>query len=217
MIPDAALIETVRVIGGIAPLWPLHVERLQESARALRVILDELERPSGGDDRVVRFEVSSGAVRITEREVGSDAPIALSTSPASHRGYPYKVTDRAWLDAAGMTARAHSADDALLLDAEGRVVEASIWAIGWWDGERLVFPPLVLGGLQSVARRRLGEVVRGGVAAAELDGRALHRVPLVACNAARGLVPVAVLDGAAVPSNHRTAAVARRFWERVDA
>lgn len=217
MTQDVALIETVRVIGGIAPLWRLHLERLDESARALRLTLGALDRPSGGDDRVVRFEVSSTGVRITEREVGTDAPIALITSPANHRGYPYKVTDRAWLEAAGITARAHSADDALLLDAEGRIIEASIWAIGWWDGERLMFPPLVLGGLQSVARRRLGEVVRGGIATAELQGRALHRVPLVACNAARGLVPVAVLDGVAVPSNHRTAPVARRFWERTDA
>ncbi len=214
---DAALIETVRVIGGLAPLWPLHVERLEEGARALRITLSTLDRPSGGADRVVRFEVSSHGVRVSDREVGSSGPIALSTSQANHRGYPYKVTDRAWLDAAGMIARAHEADDALLLDVDGLVVEASIWAIGWWEGERLVFPPLALGGLQSVARRRLGEIVRGGTATAELRGRALHRVPLVACNAARGLVPVVALDGYAVPANHRTAAVARRFWERPDA
>ena len=148
---DAALIETVRVIGGLAPLWPLHVERLEEGARALRITLATLDRPSGGADRVVRFEVSSHGVRVSDREVGSSGPIALSTSQANHRGYPYKVTDRAWLDAAGMIARAHEADDALLLDVDGLVVEASIWAIGWWEGERLVFPPLALGGLQSVA------------------------------------------------------------------
>ena len=61
---DAALIETVRVIGGLAPLWPLHVERLEEGARALRITLATLDRPSGGADRVVRFEVSSHGVRV---------------------------------------------------------------------------------------------------------------------------------------------------------
>lgn len=162
--PQAAttLLETVRVRNGVAPLWPLHLERLHRSAAALGIAVGELERPAGGDDRIVRFEVSNGVVRSTEREVGSTAPLALVTAHAVHQGYPHKVAARAWLEAARMPIGSQSTDDVLFFDAEGYLVEASIWAIGWWDRETLVFPPLALGGLPSVARARLAETVRGG-------------------------------------------------------
>lgn len=208
------LIETMRVIDGHVPLWPLHLDRLHRSAAALGILVPELERPGGGADRVVRLEVSEGEVSWSERPLGATEPIALVMSPAPHRGYPHKRTDRAWLDACGMAARGSGADDALLLDVGEVVVEATIWAIGWWRGERLVFPPLALGGLPSVARARLAEVVRGGLATAQLHRGEAYGAPLVACNAARGLVPVAALDGVAIPANQRTAVVARRFWDR---
>ncbi len=49
--PQAAttLLETVRVRNGVAPLWPLHLERLHRSAAALGIAVGELERPAGGD------------------------------------------------------------------------------------------------------------------------------------------------------------------------
>ena len=53
-----------------------------------------------------------------------------------------------------MPTKSQSTDDVLFFDAEGYLVESSIWAIGWWDRETLVFPPLALGGLPSVARAR---------------------------------------------------------------
>lgn len=211
------LIETVRVIGGRAPLWLLHWERLHRSAAALGVTLPEVVAPEGGEDRVVRYEVSEGQVLMSDRELGSAAPLALYTSPAPHRGYPHKSVDRAWLEAARMTAGHFEADDALLLDPSGQVVEATIWAIGWWDHETLVFPPLTLGGLPSIARARLSETVRGGVREAAITRDELRGVALLACNAARGVVSVAALDDDAVPANHRTLAISKRFWARRDA
>lgn len=208
------LIETVRVIGGTAPLWPLHLARLERSAEALGVPLPPIHAPTGGDDRAVRFEISAEGVEITERPVGSVGPIALMSWPDLHRGYPHKVAPRAWLDAARLAASAQAADDALFFDAEGRLVEASIWTIGWWDEEALVFPPLALGGLPGVARARLAETVRGGIHEGVLTRDQLAWRSLVACNAVRGLVPVAVLDGEAVPGNLRTLQVAKRFWNR---
>ena len=208
------LIETVRVIGGRAPLWPLHQQRLLQSASALGMRPPEIAAPEGGVDRVVRYEISEGRVEVSEREVEGVAPLALYTSPAPHRGYRHKLIDRAWLEAARMTARHFEADDALLLDAEGRVVEASIWTIGWWDREVLVFPPLALGGLPGVARARLMETVRGGVREAAVMREELRGVALLACNAARGVVSVAALDDDGVPANHRTRALAKRFWAR---
>jgi 4-amino-4-deoxychorismate lyase len=208
------LIETVRVIHGIAPLWPLHLSRLARSAAALDVPLPPLHAPTGGEDRAVRFEVSIQGVEITERPVGASGPIALVSWPDPHRGYPHKVADRGWLEAARLGVGPQASDDALFFDPEGRLVESSIWTIGWWDEETLVFPPLALGGLPGVARARLAETVRGGIVEGVLTRDQLAWRSLVACNAVRGLVPVAVLDGEAVPGNLRTAEVAKRFWNR---
>jgi hypothetical protein len=68
--------------------------------------------------------------------------------------------------------------------------------------------------LPSVARARLAETVRGGLRATPLARDALAWRSLVACNAARGLVPVHSLDGEPVPGNLRTEAVMKRFWLR---
>lgn len=209
-----ALIETVRVIDGVAPLWPLHQARLAESAQALGLKLPAIEEPEGGVDRVVRIEVSESRILVSDRDVGSTAPIALYSSPVTHRGYPHKTAERAWLEAARLTAGRFQADDALLLNEDGKMIEASIWAIGWWAGESLYFPPLTLGGLPSVARRRLAETVRGGIQEATATRSELRGVALLACNAARGVVSVAALDDDAVPANHRTLALSRRFWAR---
>jgi branched-subunit amino acid aminotransferase/4-amino-4-deoxychorismate lyase len=208
------LIETVRIIDGEAPLWPLHRWRLMNSALILGLPLPEFEVPKGGDDRVLRIEFSAEGVHITEREIGSVEPLTLATSPVPHRGYPHKTTNRAWLDAARATGRTTGADDALLFDAEGRLIEATHWAVGWWEGESLCFPPLALQGLKSVARARLTEMVRSGVREAVLTRDELGKRSFVACNAARGVVSVGILDGTVIPENPRTAALAKRFWDR---
>ncbi len=211
---DAILFETVRVQAGRAPLWDLHHARAMASASALELVPPPDVAPAWPDgDAVVRCELVGGAWQLVPRPVPTIEPIVLATSPAPHRGYPHKITDRAWLEAARLSVTPLRADDALLLDAAGRVVESAIWAIGWWDREGLVFPPLVLGGLPSVARAHLERVVRGGIQAGECTRAELSGRSLVACNAARGVVPVAALDGEAVPGNLRTLPLAARFWD----
>lgn len=127
----STLIETVRIIDGVAPLWALHMARLQRSGQALGMVIPDVPVPSGGDDRVIRIEITSGEVRLSERELPTVAPIALATSPAPHRGYRHKTGDRGWLEAARMSVQPLGADDALLLGTGGEVVEATIWTIGW--------------------------------------------------------------------------------------
>jgi branched-subunit amino acid aminotransferase/4-amino-4-deoxychorismate lyase len=211
------LIETVRIIDGVAPLWPLHRWRLMNSALILGLPLPEFDVPKGGADRVLRIEFSPDGMHETEREVGSVESLALATSPVPHRGFPHKTANRAWLEAACATGRAAGADDALLFDAEGRLIEATRWAVGWWDSETLCFPPLALQGLKSVARDRLVEMERGGVREAVLRRDELAKRSFVACNAARGVVSVGLLDGTVIQENPRTAALAKRFWSRTPA
>ena len=208
------LLETVRIIDGVAPLWPLHRWRLMNSALLLGLPLPEFDAPAGGADRVLRIEFSGEAPQLTEREIGSVEPVSLASAPAPHRGYPHKTTTRAWLEAARATGRATGADDALMFDTAGRLIEATRWAIGWWDGEILCFPPAALGGLKSVARARLTEMARGGVRDAVLTRDELAKRSLLACNAARGVLSVGMLDGTLLPPNPRTDALAKRFWDR---
>jgi hypothetical protein len=53
-----ALIETMRIRNGLAPLWYLHIRRLATSCKALGIPLPgELPPPEGGLDRTVRWEV----------------------------------------------------------------------------------------------------------------------------------------------------------------
>ena len=208
------LIETVRIIDGRAPLWPLHRWRLMNSALMLGLPMPEIEEPSGGAERIIRLEIAPDGLRQAERDVTSPEPISLVSSPVPHRGYPHKVGSRAWLEAARATGRITGADDALLFDASGRLIEATRWAIGWWEGETLCFPPLALGGLKSVARARLTEMVRSGLREDVLQRDGLGKRSFVACNAARGVRSVGMLDGAIFPENPRTVALARRFWDR---
>ncbi|HSM16933.1 MAG TPA: aminotransferase class IV [Gemmatimonadales bacterium] len=207
-----ALIETVRVRHGRAPLWPYHVERLERSCAALAIPFPlDLAPPVGGDHRVVRYQVSPSDVEVSERAVGSVAPVRLVTARALHQPYPDKTTDRAAFNAALAEAKAAGADDALMLTPEGYVAEGCIWSVFWWEGGRIACPASSLGVLPGVARARLGErvgpLVERHVERGYLDGR-----PLFVANAARGVVPVAELDGVLVPESPDLALVVAVFW-----
>jgi len=208
--PD--LIETVRIRGGVAPLWYLHLRRLAGSCKALGVPLPgELPTPSGGADRVHRIQVGSRGATVSERPVGPTDPVRLVTvSGVVHRPYPHKTTDRAQFAHAIDQARMRGADDGVLLAEGGWVAEAGIWSLFWWEDGRVAAPPLTLGVLPGVARARIAEqagVVERRVRMDDLRGRSLF-----VANAVRGVVSVATLDGVMVPSHEATTALARAFW-----
>ena len=207
------LIETVRIRGGVAPLWYLHLRRLAGSCKALGIPLPgELPTPSGGADRVHRIQVGPRGASVSERPVGPAEPVRLvSVSGVVHRPYPHKTTDRAQFADAMDQARTRGADDGVLLAEGGWVAETGIWSLFWWEDGRVAAPPLALGVLPGVARARIaeqtGEVVERRVQMDQIRGRALF-----VANAVRGVVPVALLDGAAVRPNDATNALAREFW-----
>ena len=206
------LIETVRIRTGSAPLWYLHLRRLAVSCKALGVPLPaELLTPSGGPDRVHRLQVGRGGAVISDRPVGGTDPVSLVTVGVEHRPYPHKTTERLQFDRALEEARAAGADDGLLLTEGGWVAEATIWSVCWWEEGRVVAPPLRLGVLPGVARARIGELTGGmverRVKVDEIRGRSLF-----VANAARGIVPVARLDGESVPPSRETAGLASSFW-----
>lgn len=205
------LLETIRVRDGSAPLWGHHVARLYAACAAAGVSPPrKLDVPGGGPDRVVRLVVTSGGVEATEREPGSLLPVRLITSRRRHEPYPHKTTERRQFDEALAEAAAAQADDAILTTAAGWVAETSVWGLYWWENGRLVAPPLELGILDSVARRRLSELVPiadGRVAPDQLAARGAF-----VANAARGVVGVRSIDGRAVAADAETDALAASFW-----
>lgn len=207
------LIETVRVRNGVAPLWYLHLRRLATSCKALGLPLPgELLTPEGGADRVHRLQVGRRGAAVTERPVGLTDPVSLVTvRGVVHRPYPHKTTDRAQFDRALEEARAAGADDGLLLTEGGWVAESAIWSVFWWEDGRVAAPPLGLGVLPGVARARIGEMI-GGVLERRVKVDEIRGRPLFVANAARGIVPVAGLDGDAVPRATETGRLASGFW-----
>jgi branched-subunit amino acid aminotransferase/4-amino-4-deoxychorismate lyase len=209
----ADLIETVRIRGGVAPLWYLHLRRLAGSCKALGIPLPgELPTPAGGADRVHRLQVGPRGATMSERPVGPADPVRLVTvSGVVHRPYPHKTTDRRQFTEAMDQARARGADDGVLLAEGGWVAEAGIWSLFWWEGGRVSAPPVALGVLPGVARARIAEqaggLVERRVRIDDLRGRSVF-----VANAVRGVVPVASLDGAEVPSDRATTTLARAFW-----
>jgi branched-subunit amino acid aminotransferase/4-amino-4-deoxychorismate lyase len=207
-----ALIETIRLRNGEAPLWYLHLRRLAVSCKALGIPLPgELEVPKGGNDRVYRLEVGMRGVQVSERLAGPSTPVKLIVSKVAHHSYPYKTTERVQFDRALDAARSAGADDGLLLTPGGFAAETAIWSVLWWEDRQLCGPAFDLGILPGVGRARVTELV-GQVEERHSTMEELREVPLILVNAVRGVVPVASVDGVPVPESRETNALARRFW-----
>ena len=54
----------------------------------------------------------------------------------------------------------------------------------------------------------------GGLTEVSVSRDELARKSFIACNAARGVLSVGMLDNVPIAENPRTAALARRFWDR---
>jgi branched-subunit amino acid aminotransferase/4-amino-4-deoxychorismate lyase len=207
-----ALIETIRLRNGEAPLWYLHLRRLAVSCKALGIPLPgELEVPKGGNDRVYRLEVGMRGVQVSERLAGASTPVKLVVSRVAHHSYPYKTTERVQFDRALDAARSAGADDGLLLTPGGFAAETAIWSVLWWEDRQLCGPAFDLGILPGVGRARVTELV-GQVEERHSTMEELRGLPLILVNAVRGVVSVATLDGAPVPESRETNALAERFW-----
>jgi 4-amino-4-deoxychorismate lyase len=209
---DSVLIETVRLRGGEAPLWGLHLGRLFRSCAELGVPPPlELAVPAGGPDRIHRLTVGARGVDVTERPVGPTSPVDLITTSVVHRPYPHKTTARSSFDRALADARRAGADDAVMLTEGAKVAECAIWSLFWWGEQgELCTPALELGVLPGVARDRIGALVplrQQSVGRDALDGR-----PLFVANAVRGVVSVKRLDGRLVPDFSATEPLRARFW-----
>ncbi|HVQ46758.1 MAG TPA: aminotransferase class IV [Gemmatimonadales bacterium] len=207
-----ALIETMRIRNGLAPLWYLHIRRLATSCKALGIPLPgELPPPEGGLDRTVRWEVGMRGVQESERLVEPVESVKLIISRIAHHPYPHKTTERAQFDRARDKARGAEADDALLLTPGGYLAETAIWSVFWWEGGKLCAPAMELGILPGVGRARIMELA-GPIEERRATWSEVRGLPMFLANAVRGVAKVSAVQDDRVPSAKQTDELAAHFW-----
>ena len=207
-----ALIETMRIRNGLAPLWYLHIRRLATRCKALGIPLPgELPPPEGGLDRTVRWEVGMRGVQESERLVEPVESVKLIISRIAHHPYPHKTTERAQFDRARDKARGAEADDALLLTPGGYLAETAIWSVFWWEGGKLCAPAMELGILPGVGRARIMELA-GPIEERRATWSEVRGLPMFLANAVRGVAKVSAVQDDRVPSAKQTDELAAHFW-----
>jgi branched-subunit amino acid aminotransferase/4-amino-4-deoxychorismate lyase len=211
----------VRIERGRARFAARHARRLSRAARELRLgelpeegvlrALAELSRAAFGEggSGVVRLQASRDALGLhlvgVPRELGPE-PAAWSAvvvrlpgaaGPGAAGGL--KVAGRLALALAADAARDAGADEALVVDAAGRLVEGARTNVLLVDAEgRLATPPLALGGVAGVAREVLLERVPELAERVVSERELCSAREIVVANAVRGARPVVRLDGRAV-------------------
>jgi len=235
--------EVLRTWGGAARELPAHLDRLLETARALE--LRTLERPrlaaavhaavaaAGPGEHRIRIVLTRGPGSLAARlgELGPGRAIVivepLPPQPAelslavvdwplpARRGRGHKTL--AYLDAviARELARAAGADEAIRLDAAGRVAEGATCNLFAVLPSEVVTPPVDHGALPGIVRARvLAICARAGLAVRE---RELSLSELCAAqevfvtSSLRGVVPVTRVDRALLARGAVTERIAAAY------
>lgn len=224
----------------------LHLQRLQAGTRELfameldpdRVIADlrHLLEAANANDCSARITVFSrdfdiddpGRVSNIDVLIALGPPSTATASPLRVKTYRHeRVLPQ--IKHAGTfplfhfrrQARLDGYDDALFVDAEGRISEGSIWNIGFWDGARVVWPqaPALRGIMEQLLEaglRDLGvEQVRREVVLADLPG-----FQAAFASYSRGIHALAAIDGVPLDTGPElpgrlAEALATRPWEPI--
>ncbi|WP_107085675.1 aminotransferase class IV family protein [Streptomyces acidiscabies] len=212
---------SMQVRGGAVRGLDLHLRRLDESARdvfgtgvaaervrsCLRHALD-----AGPDDMSVRVTVFAHGLDLVARgeavepqlAVTTSAPVEAGSEPMRLRTVPYERDLPHIKHAAtfGLTHHRRLAalagyDDALFTDRHGRISEASVWNVCFYDGERVVWPEAaVLPGITMQLLRRGLEAK--GVPSEQREVRPADLTPALSAfltNSISPALPVASVDG----------------------
>ncbi len=209
-----------RVEDGGARGLDLHLERLEASALELfgeavgEARLRDLMRRAVEDRRECWLRVSLFAPGISPRTPGwtgrpkvmtavfpPPPPLAesvrLRTQPYQREAPHLKHVAAFGLIRARRTARAAGFDDALFVDAEGRVSEGSLWNIGFLRGDQVVWPraPILAGVAQTLLQRGLAATGRESVTEPVSVGDLPGFDAAFICNSATPACPVTAIDG----------------------
>jgi branched-subunit amino acid aminotransferase/4-amino-4-deoxychorismate lyase len=188
-------------------------------ARALR---DLAREAFGAGDGIVRLEWRGARLVGRPRPLGEDretwsAVLSRAVHPGRGVTAGVKRIDLAHVARARDEARAAGADEAILLDSEGHVVEgARTNLVIVLAGGEVVTPPLARGGVAGLARQIVleGAPEIGEADLARDDLFAAREV--VATNGVRGARPVVTIDGRPV-GDGRPGPLARRLAALLEA
>ena len=202
----------------------LHLHRLKSATRELFDATLEDDRIRGAilaaldgeglDDASVRVTVFSRAFDYAhpDRAVPVDVLVSLTppreadTKPVWVKTYPFqrplphlKHIGTFPLFQHRRQARRDGFDDALFVDAKGRISEGSVWNIGFWDGQQVVWPQAeaLRGTEEKLLQAGLAEV---GVAQRHLpvEARALAGMKAAFAANATGVWPISGIDETAL-------------------
>jgi len=233
-----AAFETLRVYGGRPFRLEEHLDRLDASVARLgfappgRAELAELVdlalAAAGLPDAVLRMFHTPGPPGAAPVSVALVAPLPEWLEDARARGqrlvslaFPRRTA--AWLlpgtksvsyashVAAEAEARRRGADDAVLVDDGGVVLEGTVTNIWWREGSTLLTPSLELGILAGETRAALLELASATGYGVEEGvypvARLAHADEIFTSSSVREVMPVVALDGAAIPSGPAAAAL----------
>jgi len=205
--------EVIRLYAGAPFALADHVDRLGRSAAAiglefdraaLEAEIDALLVAAGPVDGQLRLIVTRGGRRIaaTEPVPPHAAAVAVATIPYATTGLLDRVKSLSY--AANMhatrLAKAAGADEAVLITAEGTVLEPPTSTVFWAGPEgALRTPSLELPILDSITRDRLVaalEVEEGGWDVEELRGAS----EAFLASTTREVQPISAVDGVALPA-----------------
>lgn len=154
-VPDVALQETCRVVDGHVPLLPRHLARLAAGgcgpsllARVRECIADAIESQRTPLDRLSVTVDSAGHVRAEPSSTPSSLDVAggvivtpvISETPSLPPGAAKPMQRDVW-DRAQREAARLGADQALLVDTDGRVIDGATASVWIRVGTRLLTPP----------------------------------------------------------------------------
>jgi branched-chain amino acid aminotransferase len=222
------LFETLRVSQGCPMWWKLHVERLQRGAEVLRITLPlsveelrhtaiELIRRNAMPEAILRITISRGsgargystkgalqptlALTLHPRSA-PPASIRLATAtirvPAHDPLSAVKSANKLAQILARAEAEERGADEALLLNLDGDVAEASSSNVFWIERGEVCTPPVSDGALLGIIRAVILNLCRKhsiAVAERSIARSALLRADAVfLTNSILGVVPVSEID-----------------------
>jgi branched-chain amino acid aminotransferase len=204
--------EVIRLYCGRPFALAEHVDRLQRSAAAIELEFDRaaLEREieallaeAGGPDGQLRLIVTRGGRRIAAIEPLPAHAETLAVATVTYSPTVILNGVKSLSYAANMQstrlAKAQGADEAVLVQPDGTVLEPPTSSIFWVSAEGgLRTPALELGVLESITRDRLVRALHVEVGAWQVDDlRGAHEAFLASTT--REIQAVAAIDGRALP------------------
>jgi branched-subunit amino acid aminotransferase/4-amino-4-deoxychorismate lyase len=221
-----AAFETLRVYGGRPFRLEEHLARLSGSAdrlglpepdsEELRGLVDAALAAAHASDVGLRLYWTPGAPDAGPAAIVLVSPIPVWIEEARARGQrlvslEFPGRSAPWLlpgtksvsyathVAAEAEARRRGADDAILVDLDGTVLEGTVTNLWWREGDTLLTPELELGILAGETRAALLELAPAegfGVETGEFPlGRLLEADEVFTSSSVREVMPVVAVDG----------------------